>query len=77
MGNQEFEAYANEIESELYKLTKLQLDKKLKEVSKFMIEIFRKKFWNDDQGMPVKWASIEENEIEKKYKINREYVNIK
>ena len=68
MNSIEFVDYAREIEVELYNLTSTQLNKKFKEISSFITEIFKKKFWNDDKGVPRIWNRVEENEIDVLYK---------
>ena len=64
----EFVEYSREIEEELHNLTYLQLNKKFKEISSIATEFFRKKFWNDINGVPRVWNRIDENEIDTLYK---------
>lgn len=75
MNNNEFMDYARVIEEDLYNLTNLQISKKFKEIYSFTTEIFRKKFWNDEKGVPRVWNRIEENEIDNLYKNFKNEVN--
>lgn len=68
MNSNEFIDFSKEIEVELHNLTNTQLNKKFKEISSFVTEIFRKKFWNDEKGVPRIWNRIEENQIDDLYK---------
>ena len=68
MNNEEFIEFSREMEEELYSQTSLQLNKKFKEISSFATEVFRRKFWHTENGIPRVWNRIEEREIEILYK---------
>ena len=68
MSQSEFIEYSREMEEELYSQTHSHLNKKFKEISSFATEVFRKKFWNTDSGLPRQWNRVEESEIESLYK---------
>ena len=76
MSNNEFIEYAREIELELYNLTKNNLNKKFKEISSFVVEIFRTKFCNEENNIPRAWNRLEEKEIDDLYQKNKKEVNI-
>lgn len=48
--------------------------KKFKEGTSFMIEVFKKKFWVDEKGLPRKWPSMEEKDIDRLFRDSREDV---
>lgn len=68
MSQNEFIEFSREMEEELFNQTQSHLNKKFKEISSFAAEVFRKKFWNTDLGVPRQWNRVEESEIESLYK---------
>lgn len=68
MSQNEFIDFSREMEEELYNQTHTHLNKKFKEISSFATEVFRKKFWNTENGIPRQWNRVEESEIERLYK---------
>ncbi len=64
MEDKEFIPFISEIENENYHSSKKDLYKKMKEISNYAVESFRKYFWYEE-GIPRVWNKIDESEIDK------------
>ena len=68
----EFVPFIQEVEKDIHLSAKKDLYKKMKDISNYAVESFRKNFWYDE-GIPRVWNKIDESEIEKLYnKLNTE-----
>lgn len=67
MEEDEYIEYAKEIENEVYQSVKSEFARKLKEISSFAIDLFKKKFWYEN-GIPRIWNRMEESDIDSLYK---------
>ena len=66
MDDKEFVPFIQEVENEIYLSLKKDLYRKMKEISNFAVESFRKQFWYDE-GIPRNWNQIDEGEINTLY----------
>ncbi len=64
--DKEFIPFIQEVEKDIHNSTKKDLIKKMKEISNYAVESFRKKFWYDE-GIPRVWNKIDESDIDKIY----------
>ena len=76
MEDKEFVPFISEIENEIYHSSKKDLYKKMKEISNYAVESFRKYFWYEE-GIPRVWNKIDEHEIDKlfnQFKNENQYI---
>jgi hypothetical protein len=57
--------------------TKKIVNQNMKDITNVMKDLFKKKFWNDDENKPKNWNRYEEDEIDALFKsVRNEYINI-
>lgn len=64
MDEREFVPYIKGIEGDIYVAMKKDFNKKIKEISNFAVESFKKGFWYED-GIPRVWNKMSETEIDR------------
>ena len=67
----------DDIISSLETYTKKIVNQNMKDITNVMKDLFKKKFWNDDENKPKNWNRYEEDEIDALFKsVRNEYINI-
>ena len=73
----EIKNYLNEIEDSIYDHIKKNIQGNIKEISQILVDLFKKKFWFDENGSVKNWNRFEEIQIDMNFKkIRNNYINI-
>jgi hypothetical protein len=77
LSNEDIEDFAKHVESEIYSKLKTDIQRKTKEISTLAVDLFKKKFWYDEENVKRNWNKLDDDEIDSLFKKFRaEYADI-